>query len=70
MKKYLIPSILILLSICCLISYKLIWSSIAQDGILIEPFGLLPVGDLLLFVGMIWAIVVFVKNLIKKKQWK
>jgi hypothetical protein len=31
MKKYLTPMILVILSFCCLIAYKLIGSSIAAD---------------------------------------
>jgi hypothetical protein len=62
--------ILVILSFCCLIAYKLIGSSIAADWTLIEPFGLIPIGYLLLFVGVIWAIIVFVKSLFKKKKWK
>lgn len=70
MKKYLIPSILILLSFICMIAYKLIGVEVAADGVLVEAFWLIPVGDLLLFVWVIWSIVLFVKNLIKKKKWK
>jgi hypothetical protein len=70
MKKYLTPSILIVLSIGCLIAYKLIGSSIDANWILIEPFGLIPIGYLLLFVWIVWTIILFVKKLFKNKKWK
>jgi hypothetical protein len=70
MKKYLTPSILIILSIGCLIAYNLIGSSIDANWILIEPFWLIPTWYLLLFIGVIWAIIILTKQLFKNKKWK
>lgn len=70
MKKYLVPSILILLSLVCMIAYKIIGIKVGLDGALVEAFWLIPVGDLLLFVWVIWSIILFIKNLIKNKKWK
>lgn len=67
MKKYKIPLILLWLSILCLLIYKTIGSHVDANGVLVEQFWLLPVADLLWAVWIVWAIVVFVKSLFKKK---
>ena len=62
MKKYLISAILVLIGIACFISYNIIGSEIAADGTLIEPFFLIPIGFLAIFLSIasslmlsIWA---------------
>lgn len=62
MKKYLISAILVLIGIACFISYNIIGSEVAADGTLIEPFFLIPIGFLAIFLGIasslmlsIWA---------------
>lgn len=62
MKKYLISAILVLIGIACFISYNIIGSEVAADGTLIEPFFLIPIGFLAIFLSIssslmlsIWA---------------
>lgn len=62
MKKYLISAILVLIGIACFISYNIIGSEVAADGTLIEPFFLIPIGFLAIFLAIasslmlsIWA---------------
>lgn len=53
MKKYLFTMIPFILGIICFVSYNIIGSEIAQDGTLIEPFGLIPIGFLLISLSII-----------------
>lgn len=41
------------LGVICFLSYAAIGSEIAADGTLIEPFGLIPIGFILLTIGLI-----------------
>ncbi len=47
---YIVP---IVISICCFLVYSLVGSSITEDGALVEPFGLIPIGYLFLVIGII-----------------
>lgn len=53
MKKYLFTMIPFILGIICFVSYNIIGSEIAPDGTLIEPFGLIPIGFLLISLSII-----------------
>ncbi len=59
MKKiYLIPITLLILAMICFVSYNLIGSSVGPDGILHEPFYLIPMGLLFLFSGLILGTII------------
>lgn len=53
MKKYLFTMIPFILGIICFVSYNIIGSEVAPDGTLIEPFGLIPIGFLLISLSII-----------------
>lgn len=59
MKKiYLVPIIPFVIGIICFLIYSIIGSHVAPDGILIEPFGLLPLGWLFIIIGIISGVIV------------
>lgn len=61
----LIPFIIV---VGCGLAYNMIGSEIAADGTLVEPFFLIPIGYLALFVGIIGLIVRLILNNKRKKQ--
>jgi len=68
MKKiYLIAIIPLILGIGCLIAFKMIGSHVAPDGTLVEPFALIPIGWLLIIIGIVSSIVLFVRSFFKKE---
>lgn len=56
---------LLLAGLACFIAFALIGSSVADDGTLVEPFFLIPIGWLLALTGGIVAIATFIKSRIK-----
>lgn len=67
MKKYVLTLICLLVGAGCLIAFNIIGTKVLPDGRLIEPFFLLLIGYLLIFIGMIIGIVTFLRSLKKKK---
>ena len=53
MKKYLFTMILFILGAICFVSYSIIGSEVTPDGTLVEPFGLIPIGFLLIAISII-----------------
>ncbi len=49
----------------CFVAFAAIGSNVAEDGTLVEPFFLIPIGWLLLFTGGILAIATFIKSRFK-----
>jgi hypothetical protein len=69
MKKiYGIVIIPILLGIICFSIYSIIGSHVAPDGMLIEPFFLLPIGILGVGIGIVSAIILASIKIFHKKQ--
>lgn len=54
------------IGLACLLAFRLIGSSVGPDGFIQEPFGLLPIGYLLLVVGGVAAVIGFIRLLIAK----
>ncbi|MEB8287767.1 DUF3955 domain-containing protein [Aeromonas veronii] len=46
-------AVLAAMGVCCLVAFELIGSTVGEDGTLHEPFGLIPIGLLLLGVAML-----------------
>jgi prepilin signal peptidase PulO-like enzyme (type II secretory pathway) len=67
MKKYYFTFAFLLAGVVCGVAYNLIGSEIASDGILIEPFYLIPMFYLFLFAGLI-GIVVIVMSRFRKRS--
>ena len=51
--KYVIASTPILLGVICFLAKAIIGSNVATDGTLEEPFFLIPIGYLLLLLGIV-----------------
>lgn len=58
MKKYLFTITSFILGVACFVSYNIIGSEIAPDGTLIEPFGLIPIGFLLISLSIIISFII------------
>ncbi|MCX6788664.1 MAG: DUF333 domain-containing protein [Candidatus Jorgensenbacteria bacterium] len=73
MKKYFISFILFILGIVCLIAYTLIGSKVLDNGVLQEPFWLIPTSLVFLFGGLLYGLVVSIraqfKNPNKEDTW-
>ncbi|MBY0754158.1 DUF3955 domain-containing protein [Clostridium sardiniense] len=54
------------LSFCCLISFNIIGSEVAPDGTLVEPFFLIPIAYIFLFIGIISVSIKGIYSLYKK----
>lgn len=68
MKKiYLLPIISLTIGISCAVAYDVIGSEIAPDGTLIEPFALIPIGWLFIFIGIISGLVSGIRSFFIKK---
>ena len=67
MKKilYLSPFIL---GISCFILYSIIGSYVDQDGTLVEPFFLIPIGYLGVFIGLIFTLFGWFRHPVKKTE--
>ena len=52
----------------CLLAFHLIGSSIDPNGFIQEPFGLLPIGYLLVFVGVLVALFGYIRLLISRRR--
>jgi hypothetical protein len=62
MKKYIFAIVLFLLGAGLLITFKLIGAEVAQDGTLIEPFWMVPLGYLLIVIAIVSTIVIKIKK--------
>jgi len=61
-KQLTIGLTLLLLGFVLLTAFRCIGSSIDQDGFLHEPFALLPVGWLLVILGVTWSVVATIRS--------
>jgi hypothetical protein len=61
MKKY-IGIILFIIGILFLVIFKLIGSHVSKDGILHEPFFLIPTGEFLVIIGVVLIIFYYFRN--------
>ncbi|MEQ6049208.1 DUF3955 domain-containing protein [Lysinibacillus capsici] len=69
MKKYIFASMPIILGVLSFLIFMVKGSNVALDGTLEEPFFLIPIGFLLLFIGFICVVGVALKSVIKKTQY-
>lgn len=72
MKKYIFSMVSGLIGLICFVAYNIIGVKVLADGSLVEPFGLIPIGLLFIFIGVISAIIVavvtYIRNLSNKKK--
>jgi hypothetical protein len=65
-KGYLIALIFLVIAVSCATAYNIIGSSIDENGMLHEPFGLIPIGYFFLFLGIIWALVTVIRSFFRR----
>lgn len=70
MKKYTLPIIIFILGIISFITFGLIGSEVSEDGMLIEQFGLIPIGYLLITISIIWSIIILIIPMFQKTNKK
>ncbi|MDZ4407632.1 DUF3955 domain-containing protein [Bacillus cereus] len=66
--KYLLASTPIFLGVLCAVIYTIIGSRVEPDGTLVEPFFLIPLGYLFVFIGIILVLFVAVISAFKKNK--
>lgn len=62
MKKYALPLLPIILGALSFLTFNLIGSRVAADGTLQEPFFLILIGFMFLFIGIIWTALRFIMS--------
>ncbi|MEA4812302.1 MAG: DUF3955 domain-containing protein [Anaerolineaceae bacterium] len=70
MKKYIFSILSAAVGIACFAAFNLIGSKVLEDGTLSEPFGLIPIGYLFIFIGVISALVVTLVSKIRQASKK
>lgn len=68
MKKYIFSMLSGLIGLICFAAYNIIGAKVLPDGSITEPFGLIPIGVLFVFIGVISAIIVAVVTFISNKR--
>lgn len=69
MKKYIFASMPSILGVLSFLIFMVKGSNVAPDGTLEEPFFIIPIGFLLLFIGVICVVGVALNSVIKKTQY-
>lgn len=67
LKKYLVAILSFFIGVGCFVTYSIIGSYVAEDGMLVEPFFLIPVGYLFLFSAVGSFLLVKFFHIVKKK---
>lgn len=68
MKKYRISLLCLLMTALSVVSFNLIGSKVLEDGTLKEPFFLIPIAYLFLFISIISAVVIKINDVYKLKK--
>ncbi|WP_082028090.1 DUF3955 domain-containing protein [Bacillus badius] len=66
-KKHLLSFISILIGVICLLTYEAIGTKVEPYGTLVEPFFLLPLSYLFIFVGIILLLFTSITSVLKRK---
>lgn len=53
LKKFWLSALFLAFSVICLISFNLIGSYVDEDGLLVEPFGFIPLFWLFIFLALV-----------------
>jgi len=67
MKKYCLSLLSLILAVGCMVAYNIIGAKVSPDGILVEPFFLMPISCIFGFIAIILALVAKTKECICKK---
>ena len=68
MKKLTLPLTIFFCGLILIIVFNIIGSKVKANGSVVEPFFLIPIGSLLLFVGFIWSLIALLKFFVNKKN--
>ncbi|PEX84101.1 DUF3955 domain-containing protein [Bacillus cereus] len=66
--KFLLASSPIFLGVLCIIMFNMIGSEVKPDGTLVEPFFLLPLAYLFVFIGIIAILFVAILSAFRKNK--
>ncbi len=66
LKRYWLPMLSVLIAISCGVGYTIIGSRLSPEGILIEPFALIPLTYVFIAISVISFIIITVINRKKK----
>ena len=66
LKKYIIPILLIIIAFVIKLIVNAL-TTIDSRGMIHEPFALIVLAEVVFFVGLIWAIIILIKSIIKRK---
>lgn len=64
------PRVLVALGILCIVIFRMVEPHVDKDGVLHEPFGLLPIGLVLILLGGLWTAVSFSIRYIKRRRFR
>lgn len=68
MKKYILNLIPFIGTAGCIIAFNIIGSEVLPDGRLVEPFYLIPIAFMLLFIGIIGLLIRIVLFCLRNKK--
>ena len=68
MKKYRLSLILLLIGVGCFAAFNIIGSSVSADGMLIEPFGLIPIGYTFILLSILSFLTIYIINKFRFKK--
>ncbi|PFN23189.1 DUF3955 domain-containing protein [Bacillus cereus] len=66
--KFLLASSPIFLGVLCIIMFNMIGSEVKPDGTLVEPFFLLPLAYVFVFIGIIAILFVAILSVFRKNK--
>ncbi|EJS74352.1 DUF3955 domain-containing protein [Bacillus cereus] len=66
--KFLLASSPIFLGVLCIIMFNIIGSEVKPDGTLVEPFFLIPLAYLFVFIGIIAILFVAILSVFRKNK--
>lgn len=67
MTKYIFSIVLIILGLVSFIVYNIKGSYLNADGTLVESFAFIPIGYLLVFIGLVSGVFIAIVTKVKKK---
>lgn len=70
MKKYIFSIVFVILGLVSFIVYMINGSYVNSDGMIVESFGFIPLGYLLIFIGLISAIIIAIVTKFRMKSKK
>jgi hypothetical protein len=63
-----IGAVFMVLGLACFMAFNMIGSTVDEAGVLHEPFGLLPIGFGLLFIGVLVVVFSWLRTYIRRRR--